>query len=169
MRGKLAGNDLFGDRHGRNLNFLAAFIHRECFGDFHQVALVILNLLPATDGGLIRHHFFQIADPAAQSTRHINSVTPSPPGNSFHGPNFRPFWQRALMTAKCYGDRPGRYFATGSTILVPGPAGGGVTAGAFVATVSAAASSSGRMVMAIRRLRARPSGVELSATGRNSP
>src|ERR1039458_7650075 len=39
--------------------------------------------------------------------------------------------------------------------------------GTAVGAVSAPANSSERMVMAMRRLRARPSGVALSATGRN--
>src|ERR1039458_5913459 len=48
----------------------------------------------------------------------------------------------------------------------PGPAG---VLRMTVGAVSAPASSSERMVIAMRRLRARPSGVALSATGRNSP
>src|ERR1039458_6040090 len=63
------------------------------------------------------------------------------------------------------------YFTGGSGVSVPEDCGGelvdvpGFTAG----TVSAPASSSGRMVMAMRRFLALPSAVALSARGRYSP
>ena len=88
-----------------------------------------------------------------------------------HSAEFWPTRFRLLHTARCAA-RKVRYRTRGITASSGGGAGGWATPGAFVVavgTVSAPASSSGRMVMAIRRLRERPSAVALSATGRNSP
>jgi hypothetical protein len=60
-----------------------AFIHREFFMGFDQFPLVIVNLLPKTQGVFVRIHFFQITRLPAQTPGDIDPVTPSSVGQ-FH-------------------------------------------------------------------------------------
>jgi hypothetical protein len=66
-----------GHQHGGILHFLAAFIDRESLVVFHKFALVIVNLLPESQGGLSSVHFFEVAGAPAQSTGTLRLVTPS--------------------------------------------------------------------------------------------